>query len=107
MQKIAKKAQVENAWFAWIPILNIILMLNIAKKPLWWLILFFIPIANIVFMVLVWMEISRTLKKPEWLGILMIIPLANLIVPAYLAFSKDETPAEPISQEPPAPTPSA
>lgn len=85
--KIAHKTKTENAWLAWIPIANIILMLQIAKKPLWWLILFFIPGANIVFTVLVWMEISKMLGKPEWLGILMIVPIANLVVPGYLAFS--------------------
>src|ERR1019366_2738258 len=39
-QTIAKKTNTENDWLAWIPIANIILMLNIAKKPLWWIVLF-------------------------------------------------------------------
>jgi len=38
LMKIAQKTNTENAWFAWIPILNIILMLQIAKKPLWWIV---------------------------------------------------------------------
>src|SRR6266568_9692264 len=36
LQTIAKKTNTEDAWWAWIPILNALLMLNIAKKPLWW-----------------------------------------------------------------------
>jgi len=90
LMKIAKKTKTENAWFAWIPILNIILMVDIAKKPMWWIVLFFIPLANIVVTILVWMEIAKVLKKPDWLGILMIVPIANIVVPGYLAFSKDE-----------------
>lgn len=105
LQKIAKKTQTENAWFAWVPILNLLLMLNIAKKPTWWIILFFIPLANIVFTILVWMEISKKLGKPEWLGFLIIIPLANLIVPAYLAFSKDAALTGQTTSEPPTQTP--
>src|SRR5579863_2407004 len=47
-QTIAKKTNTENAWWAWIPILNLILILNIAKKPIWWIILCFIPLVNLV-----------------------------------------------------------
>lgn len=95
LMKIAKKTGTPNGWFAWIPILNVVLMLQIAKKPIWFLILFLVPLANIIIMILVWMAIAKELKKPDWLGVLMIVPIANLIVPAYLAFSKDEaTPVE-------------
>lgn len=88
LMKIAKKTNTANGWFAWIPILNIILMIQVAKKPMWWIIMFFIPLVNIVFSVLIWMGIAEAVKKPNWVGILMIIPVANLIVPGYLAFSK-------------------
>lgn len=91
LMKIAGKTNTSNAWFAWIPILNIILMLQVAKKPLWWIILVFIPIVNIVISIIIWMEIAKAVRKPEWLGILMIVPIANFIVPGYLAFSKMET----------------
>ena len=87
LQTIAQKTNTENAWFAWIPILNIILMLNIAKKPIWWIILFFIPLVGLVMGILVWMGVAEARNKPNWWGILMIVPVANLIVPGYLAWS--------------------
>ena len=87
--KIAKKTNTENAWFAWIPILDAYLSIQIAKKPTWWIIWFFVPLANIVVYILVWMGIAKVLKKQEWLGILMIISPLNLIIPAYLAFSSN------------------
>jgi hypothetical protein len=87
LQTIATKTNTENPRFAWIPILNIILMLNIAKKPIWWIILFLIPLANIVIYVLLWMGIAEARNKPNWWGILAIVPAVNLIVPGYLAWS--------------------
>lgn len=87
LQTIAKKTNTENPWLAWIPIVNIILMLNIAKKPLWWIILCLIPLVNIVIIIIVWMAIAEARGKPSWWGILMIVPFVNLIVPGYLAWS--------------------
>lgn len=101
LMKIAKKTNTENAWLAWIPIANIILMLQVAKKPLWWIILFFIPIVNLVMGVLVWMEIAKRLGKPDWIGILYIIPLVNLIALGYLAFSHSDS-VPPVNPTPPA-----
>ena len=85
---IAQKTNTENAWFAWIPILNIILILNIAKKPLWWIILLLIPVVNIIVAVLVWMGVAEARKKPSWWGVLTILPLVNLIAIGYLAWAE-------------------
>ncbi|HUL16236.1 MAG TPA: DUF5684 domain-containing protein [Terriglobales bacterium] len=87
LQTIANKTNTENAWLAWIPIANIILMLNIARKPIWWIILLLIPLVNIVIAILVWMGIAEARNKPSWWGVLMIVPVLNLIVPGYLAWS--------------------
>ncbi len=87
LMKIAAKTNTPNGWFAWIPILNVILMLQIAKRPIWWIILIFIPLVNIIISILVWMDIAVARNKPNWIGILMIVPIANVIVPGYLAFS--------------------
>ena len=87
LQTIAKKTNTENAWLAWIPIVNIILMLNIAKKPLWWIILLLIPLVNIVIAIIVWMAIAEARGKPSWWGILVIVPVVQIIVPGYLAWS--------------------
>lgn len=85
---IAKKARItENLWMAWIPILQIILMLNVARKPIWWIVLFLIPLVNIVIGVILWMAVAEARGKPSWWGILMILPVANLVALVYLAFS--------------------
>jgi len=87
LQTIAKKTNTENAWLAWIPVVNIILMLNIAKKPIWWFLLMFIPLVNIVIGIVVWMAIAEARGKPSWWGILLIVPIVGIIVPGYLAWS--------------------
>jgi hypothetical protein len=87
LQTIANKTKTENAWLAWIPIVNIVLMLNIGRKPLWWLLLLFIPLANIVIGVMVWMAVAEARGKPGWWGIVVLIPVVGIIVPGYLAWS--------------------
>ncbi len=87
LQTIAKKTNTENAWWAWIPILNALLILNVAKKPLWWIILLLIPLVNIVIAIIVWMGVAEARGKPNWWGILLIVPLFGLVVPGYLAWS--------------------
>ncbi len=46
---IAKRTGTANGWMAFIPILNVFLMLRIAKKPLWWFLLLLVPLINIIF----------------------------------------------------------
>jgi hypothetical protein len=87
LQSIAKKTNTENDWWAWVPILQQILMLNIAKKPVWWIVLFFVPVANFVVIILTFMGIAEAVNKPNWWGILMVVPEVNLIVPGYLAWA--------------------
>lgn len=101
LMKIAQKSNTENAWFAWIPILSTILIIQIAKKPIWWILLMLIPFVNIVITILVWMEVAKAVGKQDWLGILMLVPIANIIIPGYLAWSKSDTPTY---QEPVAPS---
>jgi hypothetical protein len=86
IQTIAQKTNTENPWLAWIPIVNIILLLNIAKKPIWWFILFLIPLVGLIMAIIVWMGVAEARNKPNWWGILMIVPGVNLIVPGYLAW---------------------
>ncbi len=97
LYRLAKKTNTENPGLAWVPIINIYTMVKVAGKPGWWIILLFIPLVNIVIIILLWMNIARRVGKPDYLGILMIVPVVNLIIPAYLAF------AGPVMTPPPVP----
>jgi hypothetical protein len=86
LKTIAEKTHTENTWWAWVPILQAVLMLSIARKPAWWILLLFIPAVNLGVAVIVWMAIARARNRPGWWGVLMLVPIGNLIVPGYLAW---------------------
>ena len=90
LMTIADKTGTPNSWFAWLPFLNVYLMCRVASRPGWWLLLFFIPLVNIIMLVVVWMGIAEARGFTGWWGILMIVPLVNIIVPGYLAFTDHE-----------------
>lgn len=87
LHKIATKTITKHGWLAWVPIANAFLMLKIVRRSLWWSVLFFIPLVNFIFMLIVWMEIAKIRNKSVWLGLLMVLPIVNLIILGYLAFS--------------------
>ncbi len=84
----AKKLEQKNAWFAWVPILNIILMLQCAGLSPWLFLLTFVPLANIIVLIFAYMKIAERRGFESWLGILMIVPIAQLIIPGYLAWGE-------------------
>lgn len=88
---MAKKRQIKPVWWAYVPILNALLMLKLANKSLWWFFLFLIPLVNIIVIFVVWMEMFAASGKPSWLGLLMILPLINFIVLWYVALTMEST----------------
>jgi len=58
MWKVFTKAG-QPGWAAIVPIYNGIVMLQIAGKPIWWILLYFIPIVNIVVSIMVLHSISK------------------------------------------------
>jgi len=50
-------------WAAIIPIYNIIVMLQVAQKPIWWILLFLIPIVNIVIAILMYAAVAKNFGK--------------------------------------------
>ena len=68
MGKVFVKAG-QPGWAVIIPIYNVIVLLNIAGKPVWWIILMFIPIVNIVISILVSISIAKNFGKSEGFGI--------------------------------------
>mgnify|MGYP000160646703 CR=1 FL=1 len=50
-------------WGFLVPIYNIILMCEIGKKPTWYVAMIFVPIANIVFLIMIFDGISKSFGK--------------------------------------------
>ena len=76
MWKIFTKAG-KPGWAAIIPIYNVIVLLQIAGKPLWWMMLLFIPIVNIVIAVMVMISVAKAFGKGTGfaLGLLFLSPI--------------------------------
>lgn len=64
MWRVFQKAG-QPGWACIIPIYNIYVMLKIAGKPGWWLLLFIIPLVNIVFIIWTYNMISKSFGKEE------------------------------------------
>jgi len=56
-------------WAALIPIYNLIVMLEIAGRPIWWVVLFIIPVVNLVILVLVCIELVGRFGKSPLFGL--------------------------------------
>lgn len=65
--KLFEKAG-EPGWAAIIPIFNIIVLLKIAGRPAWWVILYFIPLVNIVATIIVSIDIAKVFGQSAMFG---------------------------------------
>lgn len=50
-------------WAAIIPIYNLYIMLQIAGRPAWWLILFLIPVVSLVVAVIVFIDLAKAFGR--------------------------------------------
>lgn len=55
MFKTFSKMGYDDAWWALIPILNIVFFLKVVNKPVWWVIFAFIPIVNLILIYVMWL----------------------------------------------------
>lgn len=62
MWKIFAKAG-QPGWASLVPIYNIIVLLQIVGKPVWWIILLFIPIVNFVISIILALELAKVFGK--------------------------------------------
>jgi len=76
MWKIFVKAG-EPGWAAIIPIYNFIVLLKIAGKPAWWIILLLIPVVNFVILAIVCIALAKNFGKGAGfgLGLLFLSPI--------------------------------
>lgn len=78
----------QHQWMAFVPFFQIVLFIQLAGVPVWWLVLFFIPIVNFFIPLILWFKIAEALGRPTWMAFLMYVPIVNIIVLWYFAFSK-------------------
>ena len=84
-------------WAAIVPIYNNIVQLEIVGRPAWWVLLYFVPVLNVVIQILVGLETAKVFGKDTTFGVLMVL----FPVPMYqiLSFNKNTHYLGPLSHE--------
>lgn len=75
----------QPGWAAIVPIYNLVVLLQIVGKPIWWIALLFIPFVNFVILILVYIELAKVFGKGAGYGI--GLALLGIIFFPMLAFS--------------------
>ncbi len=77
----------KKSWASLIPVYNVIILMDIIKRPRWWVLLIFIPVVNILMFSIIWIETIRCFgKKSTAQSILVLITLGFYI--SYLNYNK-------------------
>jgi len=76
MWKVFTKAG-KPGWAAIVPIYNYIVMLEIAKKPIWWIVLMLIPFVNFIMIIILFIELAKAYGKSAGfgLGMFFLMPI--------------------------------
>lgn len=85
---IVEKMGGEPGILIWIPILQYIPILNAVGWETWKIVLLLIPLVNIVFGVLLMLEVLKKRNKPPIAILGMLIPCVNIFFLPWLAFSE-------------------
>jgi hypothetical protein len=56
-------------WACLVPIYNVIVLLQIAGRPVWWFLLMFVPLVNIIVTFVVVMDIAKAFGKGAGFGL--------------------------------------
>ncbi|BDG03765.1 DUF5684 domain-containing protein [Anaeromyxobacter oryzae] len=86
MWKIFSKAG-QPGWASLIPFFNMYVLLKVAGRPGWWLVLLFIPLVNLVILILVGIDLAKAFGKGVGYGLGLTF-LSPIFYP-LLGFSDD------------------
>lgn len=56
-------------WAILVPIYNLVVLLQITGRPVWWILLMLIPIVNIIILILVSIDLAKSFGKGAGFGI--------------------------------------
>lgn len=101
----------QPGWAAVIPFYNIYILLKIVGKPGWWLVLYFVPLVNLIVSIIVALELAKAFGKSQVFGILLVwllSPIGVLILgfgsaQYKMAKAPAQSASEPAKPEPQAP----
>jgi len=77
-----------QAWEAFIPVYNAVVLMQIINRPKWWVILLFVPIINLIMIPVIWVETCRSFGKNTYTDTALAILSCGLYV-AYLNYTQE------------------
>jgi len=85
---ICRKTHIAPGPLVWVPFLQLIPLLRAANMPRVWFFAYFVPVINIVAIILLSIKIVKSRGKSPWVAFLLILPPTSLFAFLYLAFSR-------------------
>lgn len=65
-------------WAALVPVYNAYILLKVVGRPGWWLLLFFIPVVNIVISIILALDLGKSFGKDGVFSIVLLLLLAPI-----------------------------
>jgi hypothetical protein len=90
LKRICQNAGVQPGFLIWLPVFQMIPLLRAAQMSPWLLLLFFVPLVNIVVQIWWTFRIVKACGKGVLVAIFLLLPITNLFAFLYLAFSQNE-----------------
>jgi len=71
-------------WAVLIPLYNVVVFVQIAGRPLWWLLLFFVPLVNLIVGIVLNFDIAKRFGGGVGLGLLLaFIPIVGFSITGF------------------------
>ncbi len=96
LQKIGKELNYKNTWFAWVPLLNMVMLMELGDQK-WWLLL--IPIVNTIFLIVATMKLTKKRGYDEVLGLIILTGIGAYILYYLLAWKPKNTDVNTVKAE--------
>lgn len=97
---IANKTGHKYPWWSFVPVLNLYQTVEMAGKPWYWFVFYFIPFINLAAYALIWVEIAKARQKEAFWGVLMLLPFINLIALFVMASGPMPQPQQSFEKKP-------
>lgn len=84
---ICRKAGIEPGILVWLPVLQLIPLIQASGMSRLWFLAWFVPVLNIVAQIIWSFKIVKARGKSGWVTLFLLLPLTNVLAFFYLAFS--------------------
>lgn len=84
LAKIGKELGYKNSWFAWIPLLNLIMLMQLGEKSVWWIL---VPFVGGIMMIIAIMRITEKRGYDKLLGLIVLTGIGSYVLLYLLAWS--------------------